>query len=130
MYPIVQSEKQSEFVRHILNQFFSNIGCNIVLSQFAVRKLAHFTEYFFLGILLTFTIRMIHKNLNGLFFLQLFLFLAIPVLDETIQLASNGRNSSVIDVLIDFSGCMVGMGLYRLILCHTHDKKSQHLRKQ
>lgn len=130
MYPIIQSDQQSGFVRHILNQLFSNIGCNIVLSQFAVQKLAHFTEYLLLGIFLTFTIRVIHINLNQVFFLQLFLFLAIPILDETIQLAYNGRNSSMIDVLIDFAGCMAGMGLNRLILllCHVHGKESNKIR--
>jgi VanZ family protein len=116
MYPLSQSDLQSGFVLRLLNRLFSKTGYEIVFTQFMVRKLAHFTEYFLFGFLLTVTIRAIRKSLDGTFFFEMFLFLAVPVLDETIQIFYPGRTSNVRDVLIDFAGCMVGMGLCRLIL--------------
>lgn len=131
MYPIAQSDFQSGFFQRVLNLFFSKIGYNIVFSQFMVRKLAHFIEYFCFGFLLTVTVWMIGKKRNGFFFFELFLFLAVPVLDETIQLFYQGRTSSVLDVLIDFSGCVIGMGLCRLIrrVFSSNRKDSQHFRE-
>lgn len=132
MYPIQESDLQSGFVLRVLNRFFSDMGYDIVFTQYAVRKLAHFAEYFFFGLILTATLRSIRKNPRGALFFELFLFLAVPVLDETIQLAYRGRNSSIVDVLIDFAGCVAGMGLYRLILliAHANEKHPQHLKKQ
>lgn len=89
MFLIIQSDQKSGFVLRALNRFF--------------------------GSLFTLTIRMIRKKRNGFFFVEWFLFLAFPVLDETIQLYSPGRGSSVSDVLIDFVSCVVGMGLCCLI---------------
>lgn len=115
MYPIVQFDQQSEVVLRALNRFFAANGLHVVFTQFEVRKLAHFIEYLILGCLLTISIRMIWKKWSGLFFFELFLFLAMPVLDETIQLFYLGRGSSVRDVLIDFAGCMVGLELCHLV---------------
>ena len=115
MYSLEQSDLQSGFVLRILNRFFSGTGRHAVLTQYVVRKLAHFTEYFFLGFLLTAAVRITRKNPNGTFFFKLFLFLAVPVLDETIQLFYTGRTSNVCDVLIDFAGGVVGMGLCSLV---------------
>lgn len=115
-YPIWQSDLQSGFVLNFLNHLFSKAGQNIVFTQFMVRKMAHFTEYFLFGLLLTVTIWAIQKRLDGTSYFELFLFLAIPVLDENIQIFYPGRTGNVHDVLIDFTGCVVGMGLCRLIL--------------
>jgi VanZ family protein len=116
MYPLKQSDLQSGFVLSFLNHLFSKTGHNIVFTQFMVRKMAHFTEYFLFSILLTVTLWAIRNSLDGTFFFELFLFLAIPVLDENIQIFYPGRTSNVRDVLIDFAGCVVGIGLCRLIL--------------
>jgi VanZ family protein len=114
MYPLRQSDLQSGVVLNALNRFFANYGIDAVLTQFEVRKLAHFIEYFIFGFLFTVTVRMIRRKRSSFFF-ELFFFLAFPVVDETIQLYSSGRGSSVSDVLIDFVSCMIGMGLCCLI---------------
>lgn len=115
MYPIVQSDQQSGVVLRALNRFFTANGFHVILTQFEVRKLAHFIEYLIFGFLLTVTILRIRKNRNGFFFFELFFFLAFPVVDETIQLRYPGRGSSVRDVLIDFAGCVIGMGICQLV---------------
>jgi VanZ family protein len=40
---------------------------------------------------------------------MLFVLLAVPVIDETLQYFSPGRSPQVRDVLIDFSGCITGL---------------------
>ena len=99
-----------------MNRFLGGItGCGVELTQFAVRKLAHFTEYFIFGLALTTVFPALGRRRKPAPFLELFVFLVIPVFDETIQLGSSGRNSSVIDVWIDFAGCVAGMALCSLI---------------
>lgn len=115
MYPIVQSDMQSGFVLRYLNRFLAFFGGSMQLTQFAVRKMAHFTEYFVLGFVLTLILQMPGRKWRPSLSLQLFLLLAVPVIDETIQLHSSGRNSSIIDVWIDFAGCVAGLGLSYLI---------------
>lgn len=114
MYPIIQSDQQSGAVLDVLNRFFRANGFPVILTQFDVRKLAHFIEYFIFGFLFTAAIRKIQKKWNGSLFFELFFFLIFPITDETIQLRYAGRGSSVRDVLIDFVGCVIGMEIYRL----------------
>lgn len=115
MDPLVKSDMQSGFVLYYLNRFLTAFGAGPELSQFAVRKMAHFTEYFVLGFALTFILQMPGRKWKPSLSLQLFLLLLVPVIDETIQLRSSGRNSSVIDVWIDFAGCIIGLGLSYLV---------------
>ncbi|NLM49843.1 MAG: VanZ family protein [Clostridiaceae bacterium] len=74
-----------------------------------IRKLAHFFEFFILGVLLynTFASRgrkesavKIKTQYGGLF---------IACCDELIQVYSQGRSSSILDVFIDFSGVIFSL---------------------
>ncbi len=115
MHSLTQSDKQSGMVMDALNYLSRRLGLHIVFTQFMVRKMAHFTEYFIFGNILTITTRIIWKSLKSHIFFELFLFLAVPVADETVQMFFDGRTSNVLDVLIDFSGCVVGMLIYILV---------------
>ena len=115
MYPLRQSDLQSGAVLYALNRYFSDHGIHVALTQFEVRKLAHFIEYFIFGFLFTVAIKTIRKRLPDSFSFELFFFLAFPVVDEAIQLRFPGRNSSVRDVLIDFVGCVIGMEICRIV---------------
>lgn len=129
MFSLQQSDLQSDSVMHILNRFFAKYGYDIVLTQYTTRKLAHFTEYFIFGMILTITMKIYSKNINKYLFFELFLFLAVPVLDESIQIFYQGRNSSVRDILIDFAGCVTGMGICKLIyLFSSNLKRPKHLK--
>ena len=83
--------------------------------EFVLRKLAHFSEYTALGFFL-----------GGLFTAQgqkSFHRITVPMgcglfaacVDETIQIFSEGRGSSLIDVWIDFSGVCFGLVLHELL---------------
>lgn len=81
-----------------------------------LRKLAHFTEFLFMGFWFMLCLRVYTKHFIKHVSWPLFFGLLIAVLDETVQLFVPGRSSSTIDVLIDFSGVLTGLFVALLIL--------------
>ena len=86
-----------------------------------LRKLAHFTEFAALGAELLF-LAAVRRRLG----LQAasncaFAALLAALTDETIQLIS-GRNSQVLDVLLDFSGSLTGI-LIAWLICRLIKKR-------
>ncbi len=77
---------------------------HIRINETVIRKMAHFTEFAGLGVLLTCDFILwnadIKKNWHNIAFLGLL----TAVVDETIQLFPKGRSSSLVDVWIDFAG--------------------------
>ena len=74
-----------------------------------IRKLAHFSEFACLGILLTWLSGLLRQQHFHKFTLPLLLGTLAALLDETIQAWNPGRGPSVIDVWIDVSGCTAGI---------------------
>lgn len=107
-----QSTAESNFVYEIINKI---LGEGNISAQF-VRKAAHFTEYFILGILLLKTVWEYKHLIMRVITTPLFFGLFTAVCDETIQLFSEGRSSQVSDILIDFSGVVVGLIITGLIV--------------
>lgn len=83
--------------------------------EFVLRKLAHFSEYtalgFFLGGLFT---AQGQKSIHRIT-MPMCCGLFTACVDETIQIFSEGRGSSLIDVWIDFSGVCFGLLLHELL---------------
>ena len=75
-------------------------------TSFIVRKLAHFTIYFILGVLVYLTLTSYHVNKTILFSI-LFCFI-YACSDEIHQMFSDGRTAKLIDILIDTSGATIG----------------------
>ena len=71
----------------------------------AIRKSAHFTEYFILGALYAKA-----DPDTPLDLLEIGLF--IPFLDEGLQRFVDGRGSSILDVMIDLAGYCFGLWLF------------------
>ena len=72
-----------------------------------IRKCAHFTEFFILGVLMYWTLEkwfVIHRARLGLILCML-----VAAMDETIQLFVEGRSGQVTDMLLDSSGSLVGI---------------------
>lgn len=81
-----------------------------------IRKGAHLTEFCILGILVwNFMLAIRHSCGKNLFGYGLFYVLAVAVTDEFIQSFSD-RTSAVSDVLIDFTGALLGIGLVSLVV--------------
>lgn len=85
-----------------------------------IRKLAHFSEYWILGVLTVIALH--HKPLFHPSFLNFILFLiAPPCMDEGIQHFVPGRYGCFSDVCIDMSGFLCGALFLYIILCIIED---------
>ena len=102
------STDQSTPVTELLNGFLRSFGFTFSLSEGVVRKLAHFTEYSVLGVLLTTTVYLYTQKRTMTFCISLPSGVLIAVCDELIQLGSEGRSCQPLDVLIDGSGILLG----------------------
>lgn len=100
--PKEQSGEQSEAVGGMLEEIFppdTETG-KFVLSN--IRKIAHFTEFFFLGIWVSlYCVFFVKRKSYRLFVFPISL--ATGFIDETIQIFS-GRGPMIFDVWIDFFG--------------------------
>ena len=98
------SSNQSGFVVDVLYPIITKLGINIEVDtvSFIIRKLAHFIEYFILGLLLYPIYDKSHKKQ----FLVLMIthgFITASI-DETIQLFTPNRSGEIRDVMIDTLG--------------------------
>lgn len=92
-----------------------------------LRKIAHFTEFASLGLLLAWLAVLLGKPWRYLFFAGV---LAASA-DEIIQMFVPGRGPAVLDVLIDTSGLLTGMLLLKIgYLLFTVYQSKQHGGKQ
>ncbi len=90
----------------------------------AIRKMAYFTEFACLGLLLTWQFGMIGEKKGHLFCMPLFCGMAAACVDETIQVFVPDRGSSLIDVWIDTGGVAAGIVIL-LVGYHYIRKKKQ-----
>ena len=91
--------------------------------HFAIRKMAHFTEFACLGILLCWFFGMTGEKGAHLICMPLLFGLLTACVDETIQVFTPDRGPSLIDVWIDTAG--FATGLLILMLGYTFTRKSQ-----
>lgn len=85
------------------------------ISSFAIRKLAHFTEYFILGLL-----GMNAINKSGAFHNKNIILLSLFILlyalsDEIHQYFVGGRAMRALDVFIDYTGGLVSQVIFKFI---------------
>lgn len=104
-----ESSQESADVLNFLNFLLDKLRLNSQLTDFIVRKLAHFLEFTAFGALVSATYISYTNNFTKNIPNMLFILLAVPVVDETIQYFSPGRSPQVNDVLLDFSGCITGV---------------------
>lgn len=98
----------------------------INISEYFIRKLGHFCEFFILGIFLTLTFYIYTNNISKHIFKILFIGLFIPVCDETIQIFSDGRTALVSDVLLDFLGTLSGIIIMLLFIAFIINRKRRN----
>ncbi|MBQ9005019.1 MAG: VanZ family protein, partial [Atopobiaceae bacterium] len=109
------SEESMLFVR-LVYPLFKAVGiADMDVAHLIVRKGAHFSEYLVLGFI---TIVALRPRLAVPLFpavLTVILWVAVPSVDEFIQLHVPGRAGMVTDVLIDMAGFAVGMVIARIV---------------
>lgn len=109
------SSEQSGVVRGFLQNFFELIGLPVNVTMDVVRKIAHFAEFFLLGVEITLytvwgrgIVGYDVVNLIGTVF-------AVGFVDETIQIFSK-RGPAITDVWLDVFGGVVAIVL--VIACY------------
>ena len=85
------------------------------VTNFVVRKCAHFTEYMVLGILATHAFDIEGRRTFDVLLPTAVFLLLIPSIDEAIQLFVPGRAGMITDVIIDCCGAMTGVVLRYLL---------------
>ncbi len=115
--PAQASNAISHWVEEVLSVFFPGEVGTAGAGHGLLRKAAHFSEFACLGMLLAWLFGMLGQKGRGLWAVSLLSGIAAACVDETIQVFSPGRSSSLLDVWIDTSGVLAGVGL--LLLGYT-----------
>ena len=125
-----ESSEQSSKVCEVLQEAADDLGLDIKIKSSVIRTLAHFCEFAVLGVL--FCADIIHifiipKDLSPIFLaLSPALSLAAAVIDELLQKLSYGRVCDIKDVIVDFSGALLGAAVisavFLLLKCRMSKK--------
>lgn len=108
-FDATSSSNQSNFIVDIITSII-NIK-DIGLLSLIIRKLAHFTEYFILGILVINFITRYDKKI----IIAILLCIIYATSDEIHQIFVPGRSCQITDIMIDSLGSIMGIYLYKLI---------------
>lgn len=109
-----QSSMRSQELMALLNELLGKVHLG-PLSEHTIRKLAHFAEFTMEGFLLMLCLRVYTAHFVRHMSWPLLGGMTTALMDETIQLHSPNRTSSVVDVWIDMSGVVAGL-LFALII--------------
>lgn len=101
------SSNQSSFITNLIYPMFKNIMSLDTLT-IVIRKLAHFTEYAILGVVLSY-FYLNKTNSNKYLIIGLIQGIITAIIDESIQLLVPNRAGLLTDVLIDTSGVIFGI---------------------
>ena len=102
------------FVPELLEELENMSGDQLGLLHHLLRKCAHFTEYFVLGVLVILTLlQLLFKKKVGM---GIGVSMLVASVDETIQRFIPGRSGQVTDVLLDTIGAGVGIAVAYLMV--------------
>ena len=124
LQPAKTSSGSSSQVQEFCNEVLESVGSDAKLSETAVRKAAHFLEFFVLGVLSAacfFAYGFRHWQL-----LSPLVFVPVAAVDECIQLFVPGRGPHILDVLLDcFGGACGALAAAALILLILYIKNKR-----
>lgn len=103
------SGRFSALVGTILSTIFPFFSPESEIGHFILRKVGHFSEFAALGLLLSWLYGMLMQRKWLMLSLPLISGIAAAAIDETIQIFTPGRYSSIVDVCIDSSGVLAGI---------------------
>ncbi len=105
---VAKSHEKSNAVTDVVESVVNDQDETVTVLNSQIRKFAHIFEFALLGITVTLCLYLIKRCYSKRFYgFGCFYALAIAVLDEYIQSFSN-RTSAVKDILLDFSGFLIG----------------------
>lgn len=106
-FSATESTNQSSTIVNIISNIIT--VNDIHLLTVIIRKLAHLTEYFILGILTYNVFKNNYKSIN----LSIIVCLLYATSDEIHQIFIPGRTGQITDVLIDTIGALIGIIILR-----------------
>ena len=118
------SLRDSGFVKRVIESVLSFLGFDVEVAEVLVRKAAHFTEYFILG-LLALWVSIEYDIPFGRYASALFCVI-IASIDETIQYFVPDRNGNVIDVGIDTLGAISAIAILSVIILLIKRRKEKN----
>lgn len=92
--------------------------------QFPIRKTAHMTEYAILGMLVLTALIVDGVILKFSLYLSVFITFLLACTDEFHQLFVPDRSGQFTDVLIDITGCIIGVVIYYFIFSLIKNKNN------
>jgi len=105
----------SGWVGEVIGAIFPFLSPDTELGHFVLRKLGHFSEFAALGLLFGWLYGMLMSRKLLSLALPLVSGVAAAAIDETIQIFTPGRYSSIVDVGIDSCGVIAGIGAIYLL---------------
>lgn len=109
----VSTEESSRFL-FLIRPFFELFNNHDEqLMTFAIRKMAHFSEYVVLMALALQSVQSWDLKRPKFVWVIMAIWIGVPAVDETIQGFVPGRDPRVMDVMIDMAGGMLGMAISR-----------------
>ncbi len=118
-----ESTEQSSPLTDMINAWLHSIGLRLTVSEKLIRKLAHFTEYSVLGVLMSATVYLYRQNRKRMMLTALPIGALTAAIDELIQKFAEGRSSQLSDVLIDCCGVCFGALIVWLVISLIENKK-------
>ena len=116
MAPSDRSSAESSFVLYTVQECFDVVGVSGTwLTETIIRKMAHFAEYTGMGFFLYQNFRYLKTDRITKILAGGLTVLAVPFIDETIQLFAEGRASMIQDVWLDLAGAFTGLAAAALL---------------
>lgn len=113
--PAIESSKQSGATLSMSLTIFDALGISGEwLTEHIIRKMAHFGEYALLGVFLWKCLQSYEIPKKVWLIVQLWLITMLPLIDETLQLFTEGRSGQISDVWLDIFGAVAGS---LLVIC-------------
>ena len=125
LLPADDSRALSTWVRNLLAPLFDGESSGEVsVGHGWLRKVAHFTEFCWLGLCLSWLTHMTRTKQWEIFLSAAAAGVAVACIDECIQIFVPGRGPGLMDVGIDTAGLLLGIGVITLIhlICQQKSK--------
>ena len=106
---LMPGEQSSELSGGLMEWVVEIVGEEIPNGEFLLRKLAHFSEFASLGLLLTWLSLLLSQSGIHRVTMPLLGGMTAALVDETIQVLTPERGPSVVDVWIDTAGAAAGI---------------------
>ena len=116
------SARSDEIVRTIQS---IGVSAPADLLTFLVRKAAHISAYFILGILIFNLLKEYNLGAKKMIFISIAIAMLYACTDELHQVFVSGRSGEVRDVLIDTAGAAVGVAVYAALSSRFYKKSEK-----